>query len=379
MLCSKGERRLHAALVQSGPLQYLHARRQIEDFRRRMMATPILTQVLEVREGIFNIDMSLTELESALSLSRRSSSEVKFVDWYVPSQAAPETKIIMLVRSLDGSTMMQEVELTLQSIKNWVRLRLDHPAGSRPPLGEPSARARLRELSALVEPLQSLTDLEDLLMLSPSGILNRVPLHALPIGKQTLIERNPIVYVASSAISRHAQLRAVAHITDARVHTQASVFAVYGSDGENGRAERDLIYAHASEMQRSLPFQPWTGDEVTKQRFKQQSATSDWIHYHGHTLFDKSNVLRSCLVLAGGLEEARISAESSHLSTTEVSETGNNLTVSDIFDIDLQSSAPHVTIVGRDSVTQDIALGDEPLGLVSAFMYAGATSVVGTL
>lgn len=45
----------------------------------------------------------------------------------------------------------------------------------------------------------------------------------------------------------------------------------------------------------------------------------------------------------------------------------------------MQASCPHVTVIACDSGTQDIAPGDEPLGIIPALLYAGATSVIGTL
>ena len=54
-----------------------------------------------------------------------------------------------------------------------------------------------------------------------------------------------------------------------------------------------------------------------------------------------------------------------------------NLTVRDIFAIKLQ--APVVSLMACESALDEISTGDEPLGLVSAFLYAGATSVIGTL
>ena len=43
------------------------------------------------------------------------------------------------------------------------------------------------------------------------------------------------------------------------------------------------------------------------------------------------------------------------------------------------NNAPHFTVIACDSGTQDIATGDEPLGIIPALSYAGATSALGTL
>lgn len=53
------------------------------------------------------------------------------------------------------------------------------------------------------------------------------------------------------------------------------------------------------------------------------------------------------------------------------------LTTRDAFSLSLRSSL--VTVVGCGSGVQDVAAGDEPMGLVAALMCAGAATAVGTL
>ncbi|EXJ76623.1 uncharacterized protein A1O5_01131 [Cladophialophora psammophila CBS 110553] len=374
------ERLLGAAALKTGPLEYLNARRQAEEVRLRMKEHPLLAQALNIREGAFDIGFSQVALGEALDLSGGTCENVKYVEWYIPHRPSSETKIVVLVRALDGDTTMRELNITTGSIESWIKRRLVYPREAKAPLGEASARARLKELGPLVNDLLQLTNEEDLLILSPSGILNHIPIHALFLGDKTLIERNLIVYSSSSAIFRHAYMRAVSQATNpSHPNDRASLLTVYESDGARGRDERDAIYKHAETLSKTMVFQVRTAEEVSKASFKEAAASSDWIHYHGHALFNKRDVLRSCLVLAGGLEEAQALADTTHLSATEASNTSKNLTVSDIFDIDMQVSAPHVTVVACDSGTQDIAAGDEPLGIIPALLYAGATSVIGTL
>lgn len=374
------ERLLGAAALETGPLEYLNARRRTEEVRVQMKEHPLLKQVLDLREGAFNIGFSQEALSEALSLSGATGEDVKYVEWYVPHRPSSGTKIVLLVRALDGGTTMRELSITTGSIESWIKHRLVYPREAKAPLGESSARARLKELAPLVNSLEQLTKEEDLLILSPSSLLNCLPIHALPVGDKTLIERNPIVYSSSSAIFGHAHMRAVSQATNPSHPKEcASLLSVYESEGTQGQAEHDAICKHAEDVSKMMAFQVQTGNEVSKASFKKTASSSDWIHYHGHALFDKRDVLRSCLVLAGGLEEAQASADTTHLSATEASNTSKNLTVADIFEVDMHVSAPHVTVMACDSGTQDIAAGDEPLGIIPALLYAGATSVIGTL
>jgi CHAT domain-containing protein len=53
------------------------------------------------------------------------------------------------------------------------------------------------------------------------------------------------------------------------------------------------------------------------------------------------------------------------------------LAVRDVLSLKLRS--PHITLVACDLASQGITAGDEPLGLVTALLCAGAGSVLGTL
>lgn len=49
----------------------------------------------------------------------------------------------------------------------------------------------------------------------------------------------------------------------------------------------------------------------------------------------------------------------------------------DLFDVHIRAS--HISLIACSSATQKFEAGDEPLGLVTAFLSAGASSVLGTL
>jgi CHAT domain-containing protein len=57
---------------------------------------------------------------------------------------------------------------------------------------------------------------------------------------------------------------------------------------------------------------------------------------------------------------------------------GEEVSVSDIFGLTLDT-ASHITLVACESAVQGVAKADEPLGLVTALLCAGAGSVLGTL
>lgn len=74
--------------------------------------------------------------------------------------------------------------------------------GAEPWLSRRGRSAFLWQLDSLLQGLDKVTKADDLLILSPSGILNSVPLHGLKVGGQILIDRNLNVYCSSAAVLR---------------------------------------------------------------------------------------------------------------------------------------------------------------------------------
>jgi CHAT domain-containing protein len=365
------------AALKGGPLGYLNARRQAESIRAEMRKHPQLSQILDIREGSFNLNFYEPELTNVAKLSNMDPKSIKYVDWFISSSRDQEDKIIRLVRQVDGVTSSQVLTITKSIVERWKSRIFNFPAEAEPPLRREDARGRMRELASLIAGLEQTTNESDMLILSPSGILNGIPLHALPLGKRTLVERNPVIYSSSAALFRHCHIRAASQSSQAYEHAEKAAFlAVYESSTPEEQAEQSQIYSHAQQINTdTFPFEVHTGSAVTKSLFEQTAQTSSWIHYHGHALFDKHDPLRSCLVL----HNTPTPPPSNEGPPTPPFPPTTNLTVSSIFSIPMLTTAPHFTIIACDSGSQDIAPGDEPLGIVSALLYAGGISVLGAL
>jgi len=96
------------------------------------------------------------------------------------------------------------------------------------------------------------------------------------------------------------------------------------------------------------------GAAVDRDALTQSLGFSSVVQFHGHCKINNTSMLDQALVLADGDFAAR-----------------------DLFS--LRINALLVTLIACGSVTQSINQGDEPLGLVSAMLCAGAPSVVGTM
>jgi CHAT domain-containing protein len=355
-------------------MDYIDARRKAESSRVEMRKHPLLARVLEFREGTFQVDFSLNA-----TIPEALVKPIKFVDWFIPQVVGSKQKgIVLLVRHSDGSTSSRTLDITAQTVEKWIRRVLDFPREAEAPLRIEGAAARLRELDKVVRGLEELTQEDDLLILSPSGLLNRIPIHALRVAGQPLFERNPFIYSSSAAVFRHCLMRATHKVSSNAVDThdaarehKAALLAVYDEPTETGAVECVEIYIHATKLAVDFPYKIHTGSDVTKTSFQSAGCNAQWVHYHGHAVFNETDVLQSGLVLAEGAHRDN--------PETDTDKQSGILTVAEIFGIDMLDNAPHFTIIACDSGTQKVAPGDEPLGLIPALLYAGAASVIGTL
>jgi CHAT domain-containing protein len=108
---------------------------------------------------------------------------------------------------------------------------------------------------------------------------------------------------------------------------------------------------------------------MTKTKFLSEVSTARWVHYHGHARYGKDDVLKSSLVLSNGKDLFTNNIDDARLGR-------DDLSVSELSNAKLMRDGAHFTVIACGSGTQDIALGDEPLGLIPALLPAGATSIL---
>ena len=343
---------------------------QIDALRVRMKEDETLRHLLQVREGkgAFYDDVEL--------LQTYSPRRIVFADWVL------DKKAILLVILAGNLVFLYPVGLTIQDVVDWKTTHLKTQY-LKTRIGE----ARLQILKPLIAPLLTHCEPDDLLVLCPTGPLHGLPLHAIPVeSKKVLIERNPITYTPSIAILRHCLNGLILH-RGRKTQTQenddrtpdsgpdvsfppekcwkATIMSCYESDNpDNNSSEVQKVHDHIDELSQSFNTKPTSGSSLTVITFSDQVVGAHLIHFHGHATFNANDILSQALVLADG-----------HGPDAESHE--RNMTVPKIFELKL--SAPHVCNIACDSGRQDVGHGDETLGITSAFLYAGASSVLGTL
>ncbi len=240
------------------------------------------------------------------------------------------------------------VGIPRRDLTRFVAMAFEDDLGPRTALNE-STPAHLHQFDALVAPLAEHARPGDMLCLIPYGELHFLPLHALRVDGEPLIARHPIVYAPSATVLGFCQSK---RKLDAAGKPRLSTAAVFGDptgdmpgNRECARRVADLFDAH-----------PMLGAEATAAAFERAAKDVDVIHFQGHAEFDSEDPLDSYLKMAAG----------------EV------VTARQIF----RRSGLHAQLVSLGACRtgfNKIRGGDEVLGLVRAFLYAGTPSVLATL
>ncbi|EPS37272.1 hypothetical protein H072_9101 [Dactylellina haptotyla CBS 200.50] len=286
---------------------------------------------------------------------------VIFVDWV----RCYDALCIIAYNGTEGRIKKAPVELEYHKIEEWVQselgvLSLHQGRTDRQRLQKYS---RLRELMPILEALQGFVKPNDLLVLCPSGILHAVPLQAIPFGpkERPLIISNPVVFCQSFSLLKTC----VNNVENSLVLSSipAAAFTRIGSDDVQ---EASRMHETARDGLANKSFQACvlSEKEVTRAAFMSQARGVRLLHYHGHAYLEADQRRDRAL---------RLEPQS---TPTESPLDDGLLSVMDIFELRLNSAL--VVLMACASGEDDIAPNDDPLGLLSAFLYAGASSVICT-
>ncbi|KAJ4148483.1 hypothetical protein LMH87_002949 [Akanthomyces muscarius] len=347
--------------------------------------------------GEVDIGVALHDVQSMAAdyaMSKTGSSMI-MVDWFLTSShidiiiidAAGQVHIEILDFTLENAMKsLMRKPFTLrgtEDVKAWKEAYLAQSEF----LGDLLTVDALSELDWLVEPLEKHSKPGDLLVLCPSGVMHGLPLHALSVAGQLLIERNPIVYTSSLSLLFNCYKSASKRETAA---SSSAVFGVYGKAGRDRgtkSAEEQKVEVTLESVASRLDTKVDYG--VSPEEFIAKCKDQHIIHYHGHAIlgkkkasrFDQSLVLASSShesdllhwddaiddsLLLSGSDELGPASPSAHLSARDMI-------------TQLKLSAPHVTLMACNSASQEFSAGDEPQGMIPVLLLCGATSVLGTL
>ncbi|MFQ5859175.1 MAG: CHAT domain-containing protein, partial [Anaerolineae bacterium] len=193
----------------------------------------------------------------------------------------------------------------------------------------------------LIEPLVAeLADRQ--LIIVPHGALHYVPFHALHDGQGYLIESHQVSYAPSASVLKFCL---------EKDGSDAAGVLIMGLPDERIPHVLGEVEAVGSVFAEPLLF---TGPAATVSRLQEHGPGCDVIHLATHAMFRQDNPLFSALKLADGW-----------------------LIVHDIYNLDLGASL--VTLSACETGVSRVAAGDELIGLVRGFLYAGTSSLVVSL
>jgi len=259
-----------------------------------------------------------------------------------------------------------KIKQPLSEIRNYVKANFGLEKGMK---GGPTGR-KVRALdvkdwqerfSPLITPFQEWANPGDYLCIVPDNVLHYLPLHTLKLDGEYLIERNPVLYLPTASILKYCQAKRKGRREKALVFGDADTqFPLPGAREE------------AIQVAQLFESQLYLGSEarksVLKEKLKEGHDEIDILHfacfgYPNPDFPDKSGILMAPDVK--NLDE--IYDESAH----------SILTAEEIFHLEMATDL--VTLSGDVTSYNELRPGDELMGLVRAFIYAGTPSVIATL
>ena len=264
-------------------------------------------------------------------------------------------------------------DMTLQFVEGWIEEFL---GTQEKPIGMPLQRdyaKGLQRLTPLLMPLfnpelpQSIRAKEKIIF-CPTGSLNRIPLHAIPINGVPLIESQPVAYCQSLTIL-HRSYETVRRFQCS--NSSVDSLAIIPSYEKRWMKEADAEEKLLQKLEgvcKDLSMESCSGSDLTKETLQDALFNCPHALYFGHVHYDPSSPIRSAL----------LQNESAYKNASLGKLDNEGLTVRDLFKIQMHKPAL-ATIVGCNSGQALVSKSDDVLGLSSALLFAGASAIVSTL
>jgi len=329
----------------------LRLRHELEALHAKMGEHAELRELLSLRSGR---PINFQEAQDIICgfATNPNPANLVFVDWFCCND-----EIYLTILTGSGPPKCYRTGRLMNEVGLWKRKYLDTDTGIKECLQtENSEESVLRQLDFLIKPLEENCDPEDILVLSPTAALHAIPLHALWISPhEELIDRNPVIYCASITTFTQCLQNKDGGQNMENLYQQ-TLIAVYeqNADTDFNAEEQTAIYESANHLATKYNMEKVLGRDADQKSLVNAMQRSGWIHYHGHCLSSGAEIVDQSLLLADG-----------------------KVFVKDFFSISIPSS--HITLVACESASQNFVDGDEPLGIVTALLCAGAASVTGTL
>ena len=344
-------------------------RQELAELESRMAAIPELDDIVALVNGRATTMANMQALLSEFPEDERS--QIVLIDWFIAWTVDGRDLHLIVLRD-KGPPAFQRVEKgSKQKAEDWIQKYL---AGGQEPNHFENACKDAQEASGLVKPLATLTKPGEMLVFCPTLILHRFPLHCLSIEDQPaaapqgvirpnrlLLQRNTIVYVHSMTLLRLCIQSRI------QKDSPSQTKAVIATPLEDCLDSVTPI-AH---LFRETPLQ---ADDVSLSNLTAECANSYFLHFCGHVHASEPDrpLDAHLLLFEEDTDGKKAECIGNHLIESKLSGT-------DIMQKMNFMEGAHVNLISCGSGVTYESAGDDMLGLVPSFFYAGARSVLGTL
>jgi CHAT domain-containing protein len=277
----------------------------------------------------------------------------------------PTTSFVAMIYRKGQMNLPTKIpNMSMDKIDKWVKDNLDPEREGQPD--------QLSELGGLLEPLIRASpglalQPDETVIFCPTGSLNRVPIHAIPVDGKPFIERNPVVYCQSLTILHWLWLK----FRNRQRTTKVSKTTVINPMPEFWPDETPVQSTErVADLARKLDADFHHGFNLQSKAIAKAVEGSTLFYHHGHVSYNPKSAIDSAMILNQKAFKAA--------KRTIKPKGCEFLTAREFFKIKLCELALAI-IIGCGSGIAASSNTDDVLGIPTALFYAGASSVVSTL
>ena len=299
------------------------------------------------------------------------NEDVVFVDWFHATNLHGPGDIAMAVYINGCFQCFLQTDVKLAEVEAWVKGNLDSrirdpfEAARHTPLTDITATQRLFKMNGLLKGLKEVTRPGQLLVFCPTLALHRLPLHALLLGDEPCIVRNPVVYCQSLTLLRKCILDRMCLDQKDWTKDTNRLPVVFNALHRNPETSVSVV-----ELASILKTTMVEVRDDPKRQFSEGIQNASLIHFHGHARFDEGKPLQHHLELS----QADLDEEGDEMELAE----SEKLSAQEIFGMRFPMGA-HITVMSCKSAMSHVTKVNEQLGLSAALHCAGADSIASSL
>jgi CHAT domain-containing protein len=345
------EKKLLNVISNSTDHARISLRADLWTMQKQMKEHESLRELIGLREGH---SIRLDKIRKLLPVEEKELSPgcLVFVDWFLK-----DMRFHVCILKDQGPPQIRQCMLERRDVVSWRAKYLNSEEGRTKSIRMPDDEDNpLRQLDPLVAPLKGIAQEGDTFVFSVTDVIHSLPVHALWLDGEPIVDSHPVVYSASLTSFSQCWARAAARKGQLESRTILAVFEK--SEGKLKETlltqERTEMYQAAEQLSREAGVAHFLGQEASRQVLTSALQSSSVVHFIGHCILNKSAITDQALVLGDG-----------------------EFTVRDILNVKL--TALLIILIACNSASQAIAPGDEPLGIVSALLCGRASSVLSTI